>query len=46
LASRFAAEEWAAALLMNFYVFALAVMALRSGLTRGKFARRMLVCCC
>ena len=34
----FAAEEWAAALLMNVYVFALAVMALRSGLAGAKFA--------
>ena len=34
----FAAEQWAAALLMNVYVFALAVMALRSGLARAKFA--------
>lgn len=34
----FAAEGWAAALLMNIYVFALAVMALRSGLARAKFA--------
>ena len=34
----FAAGPWAPALLMNFYVFALAVMALRSGLARGRFA--------
>jgi uncharacterized membrane protein len=33
-----AAEPWAAALLFNVYVFALAVMALRSGLARGRFA--------
>lgn len=34
----FAAEPWAPALLMNLYVFALALMALRSGLARGRFA--------
>lgn len=33
-----AREQWAAALLFNLYVFALSVMALRAGLTRGRFA--------
>ena len=32
------AESWAATLLMNLYVFALAVAALRSGLAQGRFA--------
>ena len=33
-----AEKEWAAALLFNLYVFALSVMALRTGLARGRFA--------
>ena len=33
-----AGQQWAAALLFNLYVLALAVMALRSGLARGRFA--------
>ena len=32
------AESWMAALLFNLYVFALSVLALRSGLARGRFA--------
>ena len=31
-------EQWAAALLFNLYVFALSVMALRTGLARARFA--------
>jgi uncharacterized membrane protein len=34
----YAADAWLAALLMNLYVFALAVMALRSGIAHGRFA--------
>jgi uncharacterized membrane protein len=34
----FAAHHWTAALLMNLYVFALALTALRSGLAQGRFA--------
>ena len=34
----FAAERWTAALLMNLYVLALAIAALRSGLARARFA--------